>query len=352
MKLSGPSEGFGTAVGVRGTGEDGGKSYGQRRNMGERIQVGGTSPITHPETFLSGGLKAGIVTLTLGAQGVGAFETQTFPVNGKSVIIGNSLVFGAAPVFLAIIPVFVVTRTTPALGVPERAAEFLSGTPIVPGFAVLVHSEPGLADQISGRQLFYVFCVAFVERNYRLTLINIFHQMVNATHIVGLVRKKSTLSDRQDAVCGSKDFFGNAGIGTICNSGQFIERQARDAVNQHMTFVTPVEFIMPFVVLVGGRVNSQPTIRVAFGLVFLGELLFHKGFRVVLLGISGNGRRIQANEGSVHDAQLIEPAHLFRHDCLQFPVFHLPQKAVVGPIGGQRLHDVKSTVMGNEAVVF
>ena len=64
---------------------------------------------------------------------------QAFPVNGKSVVCWNGLIFGASPVPLAVVPVFVVTRANTGLGLTERTAVFLAGTPIVGGLSVLVH---------------------------------------------------------------------------------------------------------------------------------------------------------------------------------------------------------------------
>ena len=106
----------------------------------------------YPHTFLTCGFEAGIVTLALCTQGACPLETEAAAVNGKSVIIWNGLIFRAAPVFLAVIPVLVVAGTFAGFGLTEGAAEFLPGTPIVGHFAVLVHGEPGLADRITGRK--------------------------------------------------------------------------------------------------------------------------------------------------------------------------------------------------------
>ena len=132
--------------------QNGGQRNSQGRDMSQRIEVCRAGSIAHPQPFLTCGFEAGIVTLTLCTQGIDTLKTQAFPVNGKSVIVWNGLVFRAAPVFLAVVPVFVVTRANTGLGLAERAAVFLAGTPIVGGFAVLVHGEPGLADRITGRK--------------------------------------------------------------------------------------------------------------------------------------------------------------------------------------------------------
>ena len=132
--------------------QNGGQRNSQGRDVGQRIEVCRAGSIAHPQPFLTCGFEAGIVTLTLCTQGVCPLETEAAAVNGKSVVVWNGLILGAAPFFLAVVPVFVVTRANTGLGLAERAAVFLAGTPIVGGFAVLVHGEPGLADRITGRK--------------------------------------------------------------------------------------------------------------------------------------------------------------------------------------------------------
>ena len=46
----------------------------------------------------------------------------------------------------------VAAGTRARFGLTEGAAVFLAGTPIVGDFSVLVHSQPGLADRITGRK--------------------------------------------------------------------------------------------------------------------------------------------------------------------------------------------------------
>ena len=132
--------------------QNGGQRNSQGRDMSQCVEVCRAGAVTHPQPFLTCGFEAGIVTLTLRPQGVSPFKIEAAAVNGKPVIVWNGLVFRAAPVFLAVIPVFVVTRANTGLGLTEGAAEFLPGTMIVGGFAVLVHSQSGLADRITGRK--------------------------------------------------------------------------------------------------------------------------------------------------------------------------------------------------------
>ena len=281
--------------------QNGGQRNSQGRDMSQRIEVCRAGSIAHPQPFLTCGFEAGIVTLALCTQGVCSLETEAATVNGKSVVIGNGFIFRAAPVFLAVVPVFVVAGANAGLGLAERAAVFLAGTPIVGGFAVLVHSQPGRADWITGRKRFRGFRTAWIEGDKGLALIDRFYRIVDAFRIVALVGKEGAFFQRNRLIRGREDLSGDGRIGDIARCGQLVERQAGDAVHQHMTFVPPVELIPPLIVLVGGRVDTQGAVRVAFGMVFLGELVLCKGFWIVLLRVCHDGRGIQANEGGVHD---------------------------------------------------
>ena len=132
--------------------QNGGQRNSQGRDMSQRIEVRRAGSIAHPQPFLTCGFETRIVTLALCTQGVCSLETEAATVNGKSVIVWNGLIFRAAPVFLAVVPVFVVAGANTGLGLAERAAVFLAGTPIVGGFAIFVHGQPGRADRITGRK--------------------------------------------------------------------------------------------------------------------------------------------------------------------------------------------------------
>ena len=103
--------------------------------MGQRIEVCRTVSATHPQPFLTCGFETGIVTLTLCTQGIDTLKTQEFPVNGKPVVIGKGLIFRAAPILLAVVPILVAARANTSLRLAERAAEFLPDTIIVGGLA-------------------------------------------------------------------------------------------------------------------------------------------------------------------------------------------------------------------------
>ena len=89
---------------------------------------------------------------------------QAFPVNRKSVVIGNGLVFRTATVLLAVIPVLVVAGANTGFGLAEGTAEFLPNSPsAIGGLAIFVHGQSGLADWITGRNCFRGFRTAWIE---------------------------------------------------------------------------------------------------------------------------------------------------------------------------------------------
>ena len=120
--------------------------------MSQRVEVRRACATPYPKPLLACGFEAGIVALTFSPQGVSPPEIETAAVNREPVIVWNSLVFRAAPVFLPVVPILVVTRANTALGLAEGAAVFLAGTPIVGRLSVLVHGKPGCADRIAGRK--------------------------------------------------------------------------------------------------------------------------------------------------------------------------------------------------------
>ena len=301
--------------------------------MSQRVEVRRACAAAHPQPFLTCGFEAGIVALTLCTQGVCSLETEAAAVNGKSVVIGNGPVFRAAPAFLPIVPVFVAAGANTSLRLAERTAVFLPGTPIVGRLAVLAHGKPSLADRITGRKRFQGFRAAWIEGDKRLALIDRFHGIVDAFHIIALVGKKGAFFQRDRLIRGREDLSGDGGIGDIARRGQLVERQAGDAVHQHMALVPPVELVPAFIVLVGGGMDAEGAVRIAFRVVFLGELVLCKGFWVVLLRVRHDGCGIQTNERRIHYAQLIQLPPQIDHDRLQRTVVQLPQAAVIRPVG-------------------
>ena len=170
-------------------GQNGGQRNCQGRDMSQRVEVRRACAAAHPQPFLTCGFEAGIVTLTLCTQGVCSLETEAAAVNGKPVVIGKGLIFRAAPVFLAVVPILVVTRANTGFGLTEWAAEFLPGTIIVGGFAIFVHSQSSITDQVTCRKSF-ALGIAFFAGDKSLALIDRFYGIVDAFHIVALVGKE------------------------------------------------------------------------------------------------------------------------------------------------------------------
>ena len=198
--------------------------------MGQCVEVCRAGAVAHPQPFLSRRLKAGIVTLTLCTQGVCSLETEAAAVNGKPVIRGDDPVFNATPVFLPVIPVFVVTRANIGFGLTEWAAEFLPGTIIVGGFAIFVHSQSSITDQVTCRKSF-ALGIAFFEGDKSFPIIDRFHGVVDAFRVVALIREKGTPLQREDLVGCGEDVNGNCGIHDVGLGGQFVERQPGNAVH-------------------------------------------------------------------------------------------------------------------------
>ena len=121
--------------------------------MSNGVKIGGTVAVMNPQPLLPGSLKAGVVTLTFGTKSVSSLEGKAVTVNGKTVIIRNGNILGAAPVFLAVVPVFVIAGAGRGFGLTERAAEFLAGSAVFGGLSILIHSKPSVTDGMAGRKL-------------------------------------------------------------------------------------------------------------------------------------------------------------------------------------------------------
>lgn len=119
-----------------------------------------------------------------------------------------------------------------------------------------------------------------------------------------------------------------------------------------MALVAQVKLMTPLIVLVGGGVYAQSAVRVGLGMVLWPKLILCKGFRIVLTGVGSNRCRIQANEGGIYNAKLVEFLRLLGHDRFQLTVVHFLHKPVIGPVGRRRLCDVKAAVVGDDSVII
>ena len=79
----------------------------------------------NPETFLAGILETGIITLDFSPHGINLFECDAFSVDGKSVVVRQGHIFGAATVFLAVVPIFVIAWAGTGFRTLERTAILL-----------------------------------------------------------------------------------------------------------------------------------------------------------------------------------------------------------------------------------
>ena len=123
-----------------------------------------------------------------------------------------------------------VTRANTGFGLTEGAAEFLPGTIIVGGFAIFVHSQSSITDQVTCRKSF-ALGIAFFEGDKSFPIIDRFHGVVDAFRVVALIREKGTPLQREDLVGCGEDVNGNCGIHDVGLGGQFVERQPGNAVH-------------------------------------------------------------------------------------------------------------------------
>ena len=96
-------------------GQNGGQSNSQGRDVSQCVEIRCTCAVARPQPFLTCGLEAGIVTLTLRLQGVSPLEIETAAVNGKSVVCWNGLILGAARFFLPLFQFLWLQEQTPVL---------------------------------------------------------------------------------------------------------------------------------------------------------------------------------------------------------------------------------------------
>ena len=175
-----------------------------------------------PQALLSRGLEARIVSFTFSAQGIRSLEIKTATVNRKPVVCGNGPVFGAAPVFLSVVPIFVVAGTNTVFGLAERTAELLACAPVIRRFPVLVHGKSGVTDRVARGKIPVPFSIALFERDEGFAGINRFDGIVDILRVITLIRKEGTLPQRNRLVGCSEDISSNSGIHDIGRSGQHI----------------------------------------------------------------------------------------------------------------------------------
>ena len=191
--------------------------------MGDGIEIRGAVAVANPEPFPPGALEAGVIPLTFRAKSIDALETQALTVNGEAVVVGKGLVLGTAAVFLAVVPVFVVTGALTGFGLAEGAAVFLAQPAVaVGGFSIPVHCEAGLADGRAGRKLCEIFGIALVERNNSIAVVNVFDGVVDVLGVVAFVGDEGTFLQRYDLVGLFEYGFDHGRIRDLGGGGQLV----------------------------------------------------------------------------------------------------------------------------------
>lgn len=133
------------------------RSNGKQCNIGNGIQILCRIKTANPKAFLTGLLKTGIVPLRLGSESIDFLKGNTITVCWKSVIIGKSNVFCTAPVFLSVVPTFMIARANENLWLSERTAVFLTRPAIARKFAVLMHCKSRFTNRVSAWKFFLDF---------------------------------------------------------------------------------------------------------------------------------------------------------------------------------------------------
>jgi len=156
--------------------------------MVETVLQGANEVIPIEEcTFLTSSFETGIVTLAFCPKRVDTLKVEAVPVNGKPVIVRNGFVFGAPPVFLAIVPVLVAARTFAGFRVSEWAAVFLTQAAFASRLSVLSHGKAGFTDRIAGSKVHCFPGVAFVQRDGRFAVVDVPNRVVNVLGVIPFV---------------------------------------------------------------------------------------------------------------------------------------------------------------------
>ena len=95
----------------------------------------------------------------------------------------------------------------------------MAGVTVIRCFSVLVHSKASIADRIVGREFFWAFCIALVQWDLGIFLVDILYQVIDCFHIAALIAQKSTLPKGKNIVGSGEYFLINGRIRRIGGSG-------------------------------------------------------------------------------------------------------------------------------------
>ena len=270
--------------------------------MGNGIQVFGRMPVAYPQPFLSGSLESGIVPFAFCPERVNRSEFQSIPLEGKPVVVWKRHIFGTTGGLALLVETFMG-----AGAIVQMGGSFIGTAIFLPGFAVLceltvpVHGKARFADWCPTRQLGGRLCVSLVERDDALSVIKPPDGVVDGLDIIGFIPNERAFLHRQIAVGFLEDIQRHGRICHISGGGQLTKRRPCDAVHQHMAFVSPIELIIAFIVLIGSGMDTQSTVFIRLWLIFRVKLVFREGLWIVLPGIRQNRCGIQPDKGRVQD---------------------------------------------------
>lgn len=89
------------------------------------------------------------------------------------------------PVFLAIVPVFVVAGILTNLGLTKGKAKFLAQVAMTIGsFSIFVHGKASLTDGMAGKELGEILGISFVQGDDNIPLVDAFDGVVDMLGII------------------------------------------------------------------------------------------------------------------------------------------------------------------------
>ena len=151
------------------------------------------------------------------------------------------------------------------------------------GFAVFAHGQASFTQDISHWEFLLVFCIAFVEQDDCLPMVDVLDNLVDAFGVVGFIGKKGTRGKREKSV----GTFQGYRKPPCCWRHPPLWSSRTGAVqkynHQNVIFVSPVELGTLLILLIGGRMNAKATVQVVCGMIILAEFVLCKGFWTVEL---------------------------------------------------------------------
>ena len=82
----------------------------------------------------------------------------------------------------------------------ERTAILLASSTVIGKLSIFMHGEICFTNGMPGSKLFMFFRISVVERNYAITVINFFNEIVNSLDIVAFIGNESTFLNRQETI--------------------------------------------------------------------------------------------------------------------------------------------------------